>query len=63
MKRVASVVWSAVSMIFAVSAATVCDVRSFGAVGDGRTKDTAAIQQALDACAENDMHNISIFSM
>jgi polygalacturonase len=27
------------------------DVRAFGAVGDGKTKDTAAFQQALDACA------------
>src|SRR5256885_9546112 len=27
------------------------DVRRFGAVGDGRTKDTAAFQHALDSCA------------
>ena len=30
------------------------DVRSFGAVGDGKTLDTKAIQVAIDACAEAD---------
>jgi hypothetical protein len=34
------------------SGPVICDVRSFGAQGDGTHLDTAAIQNAIDACAD-----------
>ena len=36
----------------AFAAATVCDVRDYGASGNGSTKDTQAIQKAIEACAQ-----------
>ncbi|MDR2116169.1 MAG: glycoside hydrolase family 55 protein [Planctomycetaceae bacterium] len=43
-----------------ISAQSPLNVREFGAVGDGKTDDTAAFQKALDAAATSDSQVVSV---
>ena len=51
MRNVKCKVVFAVSLFSAIAYSADFNVRDFGAKGDGSTKDTAAIQTAIDTCA------------
>ena len=49
-RLVAALVLAAASVLPALASPKVCDVRQYGAKGDGKSKDTAFVQKAIDAC-------------
>jgi polygalacturonase len=49
-RQMTTLIFTIASVLPALAAPKVCDARRYGAKGDGKSKDTAAIQKAINAC-------------